>query len=146
MVSSPAATEAPSTRSRVIAAVLAAVLGVVFAGVGTVSHQITVTVWGLTLYVGLFLSLVAIAAITLACRLLLPGRLPSYLLAAGVIIPIALFSAESVGGSILIPNGVPGQVWVIGPALLTVVVAAWPRVPSTRQRPALRSVGGSEAA
>ncbi|MGO2659675.1 hypothetical protein [Mycetocola reblochoni] len=141
----PSPAERPSARSRVLAAVVAAVLGVVFAAVGTVAHQITVSVWGITVYIGLFISLAAVAAVALACRLLLQGRLPSVLLAAGVIGTIGLFSVESAGGSVLIPAGVAGQVWVIGPTLLTAIVAVWPRVPAASSTSAARTSARSGA-
>lgn len=112
---------------RVFGWVLALVIGAIFGTVGTVAHQITVTIFGAALPVGLVLGLIGMAALFVGVRLLLEDRVATVLSAVGVVGMIVLFSFRSAGGSVLIPQGLTGIVWSVVPALIAVVVISWPR-------------------
>ncbi len=111
--------------TRVVNAVLLLIVGIVLGGVGTVAHQITLD-WGVALPVGLVGSLLAFAALLTGLRLLASNRVPALLVALGTIATILLFSQQSAGGSVLIPNTLAGQIWLVGPIVIAAVVLAWP--------------------
>jgi 4-amino-4-deoxy-L-arabinose transferase-like glycosyltransferase len=122
-------TRKASPGGRVVSCILALVVGAVFGAVGTVAHQSTLTIGTVALPLGLPLALLGVFALLLGFRLLLRDRLVVLLAAVGVVAVIALFSVQSPGGSVLIPQGFAGIVWTIGPVLLATVVVAWPRLP-----------------
>ncbi|MGO4593386.1 hypothetical protein AB4Z18_06135 [Leifsonia sp. 2TAF2] len=113
--------------SRIVSAILLVLAGAVFGAIGTIAHQISVT-WGIPIPLGLIGSLLAFTSLLVGLRLLGHSRLPALLAALGAIVVILLFTQESGGGSVLIPNNLAGQVWLIGPILIAAVVVAWPDV------------------
>jgi hypothetical protein len=114
--------------SRIVNAVILVVLGAVAAAVGTVAHQATVALAGAPLPWGLVLSLCAVACLLAGLRLVAESRVPAFAAALGVVGMIGLFSLRSMGGSVLIPNNLVGQLWVFGPVVIAAIVIAWPRV------------------
>jgi hypothetical protein len=119
----------PSISTRVIVCVVALLLGALFGILGTIVHQISVDVFGLfALPVGLIVALPAEALLLLGLRLVAPTRLASVLAAVGLVGIVALLAMPSPGGSVLIPDSVAGMVWLVGSALVAVVVLAWPRL------------------
>jgi hypothetical protein len=138
----PAPTPAPgdvigsSRGSRILGHVAALLLGALFGAIGTVVHQIDISVFGLfDLPIGLIIALVAIALLLTGLRMIAPSRLASALAAAALIGMVALLTLESPGGSILVPAGPTGLVWLFGSTLIAVVVIAWPKL-GERRRPA----------
>jgi hypothetical protein len=125
---------------RVVVYVLLFLAGVLVGAVGTVAHQSTVT-WGIPIPLGLVGSLAAFTALLVGLRLLGSNRLPALFAALGTILSILLFTQKSAGGSVLIPNNLLGQLWLVGPILITAVVVAWPDV-----RGHGRTAPGSETA
>jgi peptidoglycan/LPS O-acetylase OafA/YrhL len=117
--------------SRIVNAVLLVVAGAVIGGIGTVAHQITVT-WGVTIPIGLIGSLLCFTALLVGLRLLSDSRWPALCAALGAIAVILLFTQQSAGGSVLIPNNLMGQVWLVGPILIAAVVVAWPDLRGSR--------------
>jgi hypothetical protein len=113
--------------SRIVSGVLLVLAGAVFGAIGTVAHQTSVT-WGVAIPLGLIGSLAAFAALLVGLRLLGHSRLPALLAALGAIVLILLFTQESAGGSVLIPNNLPGMAWLVGPILIAAIVVAWPDV------------------
>ncbi|QNE33823.1 DUF6113 family protein [Leifsonia shinshuensis] len=113
--------------SRIVNAVLLVVAGAVVGGIGTVAQQITVT-WGVTVPLGLIGSLLCFTALLVGLRLLGGSRWPALCAALGAIVVILLFTQQSPGGSVLIPNNLIGQIWLVGPILIAAVVVAWPDV------------------
>ena len=114
---------------RIAAAALSLVVGAIYGAVGTVAHQDVVRIGDLSLPVALVLALLGALALLVGFRLLFADRLAVLCVALGMVGTIALFSIASAGGSVLIPQGVPGLVWTVGPVLLATVVVAWPRMP-----------------
>jgi hypothetical protein len=111
--------------SRIVSAVLLVLAGAVFGAIGTIAHGLSVT-WGVPIPLGLIGSLAAYAALLAGLRLLGHSRLPALLAALGAIAVILLFTQQSAGGSVLIPNDLPGQLWLAGPILIAAVALAWP--------------------
>ena len=117
--------------SRIVSAILLVLVGAVFGAIGTIAHQISVT-WGIDIPLGVIGALAAFAALLVGLRLLGHSRLPALLAALGAIAVILLFSQQSAGGSVLIPNNLAGQVWLVGTILIAAVVIAWPDVRGRR--------------
>ena len=113
--------------SRILNAVLLVVAGAVIGAIGTVAHQIDVT-WGVSIPLGLIGSLLAYTALLVGLRLLASSRWPALFAALGAIGTILLFTQQSAGGSVLIPNNLAGQIWLVAPILIAAVVVAWPDV------------------
>ncbi|RDV44438.1 hypothetical protein DOE76_11750 [Leifsonia sp. ku-ls] len=120
--------------SRIVSAVLLVLAGAVFGAIGTVAHQLTVT-WGVPVPLGLIGALLAYTALLVGLRLLGNSRLPALLAALGAIAVILLFTQQSAGGSVLIPNNLLGQIWLVAPILVAAVVIAWPDVRGRRAAP-----------
>ncbi|MCP2030400.1 peptidoglycan/LPS O-acetylase OafA/YrhL [Okibacterium sp. HSC-33S16] len=127
----PASSTPPASTpgGRVVSCILALVVGAVFGAVGTVAHQSTLNLGDTRIPLGLPLALVGVLALLLGFRLLLRDRLVVFLAAVGIVAVIALFSVPSPGGAVLIPQGLAGIIWTIGPVLIATVVVAWPRLP-----------------
>lgn len=132
---SSSASPTPSAGNRALSCVLALLVGAVFGAVGTVAHQSTLNLGMLRLPLGLPLALLGVLALLVGFRLLFVDRLIVLLAAIGVVGVIALFSIPSPGGAVLIPQGLAGIVWTIGPVLLATVVVAWPRLPDRSTTP-----------
>ena len=113
--------------SRILNAVLLVVAGAVIGAIGTVAHQIDVT-WGVSIPLGPIGSLLAYTALLVGLRLLASSRWPALFAALGAIGTILLFTQQSAGGSVLIPNNLAGQIWLVAPILIAAVVVAWPDV------------------
>ncbi|WP_233279364.1 hypothetical protein [Microterricola pindariensis] len=132
----PEVIEAPSTGSRVGAAVLGFVVGAIFAAMGTVAHQITTEIAGVPVPWGLLLALLGYTALLIGLRLVLHDRVTVLFTAIGALLTIFVLSLRSTGGSVLIPEGTLGLVWTMAPAIIAAIVIAWPRLPD---RPAARA-------
>jgi len=117
--------------SRIVSAILLVLTGALFGVIGTIAHQSSVT-WGVPIPLGLIGALVAFAALLIGLRLLGHSRLPALLAALGAIAVILLFTQRSAGGSVLIPNNLAGQVWLVGPIVIAAIVLAWPDVRGRR--------------
>ncbi|MBG6239370.1 hypothetical protein IWX78_002349 [Mycetocola sp. CAN_C7] len=127
---SPGSRVTPGTR--IAGAALSFFVGAVYGAVGTVAHQNVLRIGELTLPVALVLALIGALALLIGFRLVFVDRLAVICAALGMIGVIGLFSLASSGGTVLIPQGVPGLIWTVGPVLIATVVVAWPRMP---QRP-----------
>ena len=120
--------------SRIISAILLVLAGAVIGAIGTIAHRIHGAPGGSTSRSGLDrprsrrsprCSSACVCSATAASR-------PS-LAALGAIAVILLFSQQSAGGSVLIPNNLAGQVWLVGPILIAAIVLAWPDVQPRRR-------------
>jgi hypothetical protein len=124
----------PSAASRAVSIVLAFVVGVVYGAVGTVAHPLSITIASVTVPWGLILAVVGVLALFVGFRLVLGERLAVVAAAVGVVGIVALFSLESAGGSVLIPQSSTGLIWVLAPALLAALVIFWPSLPAPAGR------------
>lgn len=120
--------------SRLVNAVVMLLVGGVFGIVGTVAHASVFEVAGVRITWGIVVGITAVACLLIGVRLVSADRFPVVFAALGVIVPIAVLSQPSFGGSVLIQNDVLGWVWMVGAALAGLVVVAWPRSPARRAR------------
>jgi N-acetyl-1-D-myo-inositol-2-amino-2-deoxy-alpha-D-glucopyranoside deacetylase len=143
-----AADEPPTLVGRIASGVLALAIGAVVGVITTVAHQSTVTIAGAVLPIGLFASIVAVLCLLLGMRLVMYDRLVAFCTAMGVLAAIGLLAVRSAGGSVLVPANTAGVVWTFAPALLALLVIAWPRLPQSARvvRPAAADAERSSAA
>jgi len=122
-----------SLGTRIVGYVVATALGFLFGALGTVVHQISVSVFGLfDLPVGIAIALAAAALLLVGLRLVAPNRLAALLAGVALVGTVTLLALPSPGGSVLIPDSTLGMVWLIGATLVAVVVLAWPRLGTQR--------------
>jgi hypothetical protein len=120
----------PSRSARIRTLAIAAVIGVVYGTVATIGHRHAWRLGEVVIPWGLVAGLVGVAALLLGIRLVAGGRGAALAAAIGVVAAVALFSLPGPGGSVLVASGLVGTVWSVGPALIAVVVVAWPSSPS----------------
>ncbi|MHC2184516.1 N-acetyl-1-D-myo-inositol-2-amino-2-deoxy-alpha-D-glucopyranoside deacetylase [Rathayibacter agropyri] len=122
------ALERPTLRSRSLSGVVGVLLGAVVGAITTVAHQSTLTVAGMTLPVGLGAALAGVFLLLLGLRLVLIDRFVAFCTAMGLLAMIGLLALRSPGGSVLVPANGLGVAWTFLPALIALVVIAWPRL------------------
>ncbi|TFD82235.1 hypothetical protein E3T48_02405 [Cryobacterium fucosi] len=115
-----------------MAGLLAFVVGAAFGVLGTIAHQATIVLGPVTIPIGLVLALAGVTALLAGLRLVVGDRLVVLLATIGLLGTIFLLSLRSEGGSVLVPQGLPGTLWTVGPTLIATVVLAWPRIPGRR--------------
>lgn len=76
---------------------------------------------------GLVAGLVVVTALIAGFRLVFDSRVIAAAGAVGVLLGIAILSLPGVGGSVLVVQDPAGWIWAIAPAVLAVIVVAWPR-------------------
>jgi hypothetical protein len=122
-----------STWSRVGTLVVAFVIGAVYGAVATVGHRQTLQVGDVSVPWGLVAALVGVAALLVGIRLVAGGRAAAAAAAAGIVGMVALLTLPGPGGSVVVVGDLVGTIWSIGPALISVLVVAWPKLPSARR-------------
>ncbi|WP_146076874.1 MULTISPECIES: PIG-L family deacetylase [unclassified Rathayibacter] len=136
----PLPEERPTLGSRVLSGVAGVLVGAVVGAITTVAHQSTVSVGGVVLPVGLAASLAGVLLLLLGLRLVLIDRFVAFCTAMGLLGMIGLLALRSTGGSVLVPANGLGVAWTFLPALIALVVIAWPRLraaaPAAAPRPA----------
>ena len=125
----------PSPLARAGMYVLAALLGAIYGAVATIGHRQSVTVGDVIVPWGLVLALAGVLALLVGIRLVAGGRWVAAAAAVGVIGMVALLTLPGPGGSVLVAGDVVGTVWAVGPALIAVLVVAWPELPQRRAAP-----------
>ena len=141
----PVAEERPDLATRVVSGVLSVLTGAVVGAITTVAHQGTITVGGAVLPVGLTVSLAAVLLLLLGLRLVMVDRFVAFCTAMGLLGAIGLLALRSTGGSVLVPANGLGVVWTFAPALIALVVIAWPRVRTPPHPAAAAQAADSEA-
>ncbi|TFC31759.1 hypothetical protein E3O53_02505 [Cryobacterium sp. TMT2-18-3] len=120
----------PGLLSRGLAAVVALLTGAAFGVLGTIAHQATLPIGPVTIPIGLILALAGIMTLLAGLRLMLGNRLVVFSCAIGLLGTIFILSLRSAGGSVLVPEGIPGLLWTVVPTLVATIVLAWPRIPA----------------
>lgn len=123
-------------RSRIGTIVIAFLIGLAFGALATVGHRSTLFVGEIAIPWGLVAALVGVAALLLGIRLVAGGRAAAAAAGAGIVIAVAVLTLPGPGGSVIIVGDLTGTVWSIAPALIAVLVVAWPKLPATRPRDA----------
>ncbi|HEU4466853.1 MAG TPA: histidinol dehydrogenase [Agromyces sp.] len=119
-----------SLASRIGTLAIAFGVGLVYGILGTVGHRHAWQVGEASIPWGLALALVGVAALLVGIRLVAGGRAASAAAAAGVVASVAVLSLPGPGGSVMVLSGPIGTVWAVAPALIGVLVVAWPSLPS----------------
>jgi len=113
-----------SLASRLVACVLAVVLGAFAGATLTVTHQASVGAlpWGIVA------AIIITTALLVGLRMVFETRIVPALAAVGLLGISALLAAQSTGGSVLVPANVAGYTWTFAPVVIALVVLAWPRI------------------
>ena len=133
------ATAGPATTSvwsRVGTLLVAFIVGAIYGAVATVGHRQALRIGDVSLPWGLVAALVGVAALLVGIRLVAGGRSAAAAAAVGIVGMVALLTLPGPGGSVIVVGDVVGTIWSIGPALISVLVVAWPKLPSARRDPA----------
>ncbi|GAA1056717.1 hypothetical protein GCM10017608_20860 [Agromyces luteolus] len=123
-----------SLGSRIGTLAISFAVGVVYGTVATIGHRHAWEIGGASIPWGVVAGLVGVAALLLGIRLVAGGRAAAAAAAAGVVGSVAVLALPGPGGSVLVADGVVGIVWAIGPAIVSVLVVAWPSLPSREAR------------
>lgn len=110
----------------------ALVIGIVYGAVTTIGHRSELRIGDVAVPWGIFAALAGVLALLLGMRLVAGGRLAASAAAVGIVGIVALLTLPGFGGSVLIAGDLIGTVWSVAPALLAVLVVAWPELPSRR--------------
>jgi hypothetical protein len=122
--------------SRIGTIVVSFLIGLVSGALGTVGHRATLRIGEISIPWGLVAALVGVAALLLGIRLVAGGRAAAAAAGAGIVVAVAVLTLPGPGGSVLIVGDLTGTVWSVAPALIAVLVVAWPKLPSPRPRDA----------
>ncbi|WP_157008570.1 DUF6113 family protein [Agromyces laixinhei] len=125
-----------SRGSRIGTIVVAFLIGLVYGALGTVGHRTSWTIGEIAVPWGLVAALVGVAGLLLGIRLVAGGRGAAAAAGAGIVVAVAVLTLPGPGGSVLIVGDLTGTVWSIAPALIAVLVVAWPKLPKPRPRDA----------
>jgi hypothetical protein len=123
-----------STRAGTFAYAL--LVGIVYGAVATIGHRSALSIGDLAIPWGIAAALIGVLALLLGFRLVAGGRLAATGAAVGIVGTVALLTLPGPGGSVLIAGDVIGTIWAVAPALIAVLVVAWPRLPG--RSPAVR--------
>ncbi|MFG6401825.1 MULTISPECIES: histidinol dehydrogenase [unclassified Microbacterium] len=124
--------------SRILAWLIAAVIGAVYGTAATIAHAFTAGI----LPIGLVLATVGTAALLIALRLLAEDRWTALAGGLGMLAATVLFSGIGPGGSAVVAAPTPDTEWIpatwtfVVPILVALVVA-WPDVSRLRTGPKL---------
>jgi hypothetical protein len=122
----------PSPLARAGMYALAVLLGAIYGAVATTGHRQAVAIGDVVVPWGLVAALMGVLALLVGIRLVAGGRWVAAAAAVGVIGMVALLTLPGPGGSVLVAGDVIGTVWAVGPALIAVLVVAWPELPQRR--------------
>jgi N-acetyl-1-D-myo-inositol-2-amino-2-deoxy-alpha-D-glucopyranoside deacetylase len=133
---------------KVVAYVLALVVGGLFGAIGTVAHQDGA---GSFPY-GVVLALALVAAAMIGFRILFDSRMVGLVVAIGITVVDLTLSLTSRGGSVLIPGNLIGYAWIGGSILIAAFVLLWPKLPprpprspgAPRSQPSVPGSGASD--
>lgn len=126
-MSEPAEPRPISTRLLLSAG--AFLMGLLVGSITTVVHQSVITIAGVDVPWGLILSLIVVTGFLVGLRMVVEDRLVVLVAALGLVAMVFVFSQQSTGGSVLVPNNLWGTIWAIAPTLIATIVVAWPRLP-----------------
>lgn len=117
---------------RVSTAAFALVIGVVYGAVATIGHRNELRIGEVAIPWGIVAALAGVLTLLLGMRLVAGGRLAAASAGIGIVGTVALLTLPGFGGSVLIAGDLTGTVWSVAPALLAVLVVAWPKLPPRR--------------
>jgi len=121
-----------STGGGVATIAVSAVVGLVYGALGTIGHRHTLVLGEVVIPWGLVAALAGVACLVVGLRIVV-GRWSAAAAGLGVITAVGLLSLPGFGGSVLIVGDLLGTVWAVGPALIVVLVIAWPNLSTLRR-------------
>jgi hypothetical protein len=110
------------------------VIGIAYGSVATIGHRNEIRIGEIVLPWGLVAALAGVLALLLGIRLVAGGRWVAAAAAVGIVGTVALLTLPGRGGSVLVAGDVEGTIWAVGPALIAVLVVAWPTLPKMAER------------
>jgi hypothetical protein len=122
-------------QNRAALSVFAFIVGLVLGTVGTFGHRGVLGIGPVDVPWGIVVALLGVACFLVGLRAYTGDRLVTLAGAIGVLAPIFVFSMQGPGGSVVIVADTFGRLWDFVPAIITVGVMAWPKLPA-RPRPA----------
>ncbi len=122
----------PTPKGRIGTLAFALVIGVVYGALTTIGHRSELRIGDVAIPWGIAVALAGVLALLLGMRLVAGGRLAASAAAIGIVGTVALLTLPGFGGSVLIAGDLIGTVWSVAPALLAVLVVAWPELPPRR--------------
>lgn len=118
--------------SRIGTILISFLIGLAFGALATAGHRSMLRIGEVAVPWGLIAALIGVTALLLGIRLVAGGRAAAASAGAGIVVAVAVLTLPGPGGSVLIVGDVTGTVWSIAPALIAVLVVAWPKLPSAR--------------
>jgi N-acetyl-1-D-myo-inositol-2-amino-2-deoxy-alpha-D-glucopyranoside deacetylase len=112
--------------------ILALAFGAVIGALMTAVHQSSATVGGITIPWGLVLALVASTGFVVGLRVLTSSRIIPILATVGIMGMTAFLASPTMGGSVIVPLNLAGLIWTFAPAVVILVVVAWPNLGAKR--------------
>ncbi len=115
------------------AVVVAAVVGLLAGGLGTVTHQQTIAIgaW-VTAPIGLVLTTLVVLGLVVGVRLLYRSRVLVAAVGLGVLVATQVLVAVGGKSSPLVLGNAAGYVWTFGPAVIAMLTLAWPDLAAVR--------------
>lgn len=117
-----------ATFARVLGWLISALIGTLFGAAGTFSHMAMLG----QVPIGMVVGMIGCAAILVAIRVMAQDRWAAVAAGLGMIVAVVVLSGRGPGGSVVVTDGVLGQVWTAGVGLVILLVAAWPRLHPAR--------------
>lgn len=114
--------------ARIIASLVALVIGAIAGAVLTVAHQAAVVIGTVVVPWGIIAAVIVTAALLAGLRIVFETRVVAGLAALGLLGIAAFLALQSAGGSILVPANPVGYIWTFAPVIIAGVVLAWPRI------------------
>jgi N-acetyl-1-D-myo-inositol-2-amino-2-deoxy-alpha-D-glucopyranoside deacetylase len=109
-----------------VTSLLAIVVGAALGAILTVEHQLSVTMAGVPVPVGIIVSLLIVAGLLVGARLVFDGRLIALFAGIGMLGVIGVLSLASAGGGVLVPGNAAGYLLVYGTIVIVLLAVVWP--------------------
>ncbi len=116
-------------------AAVALVIGMLYGAVTTIGHRSQLHLGDAALPWGIVAALCGVLALLLGMRLVAGGRVAASAAAVGIVGMVAVLTLPGLGGSVLIAGDLIGTIWSVAPALIAVLVIAWPKLPPRSTEP-----------
>jgi len=117
---------------KITTGVLVLAFGAVIGALMTAVHQANAPVGDVALPWGLVLGLVAVAGFVVGLRLVTSTRIMPILATVGIMGITAFLASPTLGGSVIVPANIVGVIWTFAPAVVILVVVAWPNLDRAR--------------
>jgi hypothetical protein len=123
--------------TQIAAIVLVGAVGALGGLLLTAIHQSSIQLGEVSFPLGVVAAMLATIALIVGLRLLFDTRVLPAIAGALLLTATAILAMPTPGGSVVVPANAAGYIWTFGPALVTLVVLAWPRLDRrTVNRPA----------